>query len=101
MKSALKTFHQKPIFVKFHTIPLEKDETSAIQYPTISLIQVEYITENFELNIEATQSLNPFGSINLGLTIEELVEPLQSNAKMTDSMLQDYEVFTTNPTLLS
>ena len=30
MKSALKTFHQKPIFVKFHTIPPKKDEASGI-----------------------------------------------------------------------
>lgn len=59
MKSALKTF-QKPIFVKFHTIPPEKDEVSGVQYPAISLIQVGYITENFELNIEATRKFEPF-----------------------------------------
>ena len=60
MKSALKTFHQKPIFVKFHTIPPEKDEASGIQYLTISLIQVRYITKNFKLNIEATRKFEPF-----------------------------------------
>jgi len=51
---------QKPIFVKFHTVPLEKDKASGIQYPAISLIQVGYITENFELNIEATRKFEPF-----------------------------------------
>ena len=60
MKSALKNFHQKPIFVKFHTIPPEKDEASDIQYPAISLIQVVYITENLEPNIEATRKFEPF-----------------------------------------
>jgi len=60
MKSALKTFHQKLIFVKFHTIPPEKDEASDIQYPAIGLIQVGYIMENFELNIEATRKFDPF-----------------------------------------
>jgi len=60
MKSAIKTFHQKRIFVKFHTIPLEKDEASAIQYPAISLIPVGYIMDNFELNIEATRKFEPF-----------------------------------------
>jgi len=60
MKSALKNFHQKPIFVKFYTIPPKKDEASGIQYPVISLIQVGYITKNFELNIEATCKFEPF-----------------------------------------
>jgi len=41
MKSILKIFRQKPIFVKFHTIPPEKDATSSTQYPAISLIQVD------------------------------------------------------------
>ena len=35
MKSTLKNFHQKPIFVKFHTIP-EKDEAPGTQYPAIT-----------------------------------------------------------------
>ena len=60
MKSILKTFRQKPIFVKFHTIPPEKDATSGTQYPAISLIQVRCVTENFELNIEATRKFEPF-----------------------------------------
>jgi len=60
MKSTLKTFHQKPIFVKFHTIPPQKDEASSTQYSTISLIQAGYIMENFELNIEATRKFEPF-----------------------------------------
>ena len=60
MKSILKTFRQKPIFVKFHTIPPEKDAASGTQYPAISLIQVGYVTENFELNIEATKKFEPF-----------------------------------------
>jgi len=50
MKSTLKTFYQRPIFVKFHTIAPEKDMASDTQYPAISSIQVGYITENFELN---------------------------------------------------
>jgi len=60
MKSALTTFHQKPIFVKFHIILPEKDEAPSIQYPAVSLIQVEYITNNFELNVEATRKFKPF-----------------------------------------
>jgi len=60
MKSTLKTFHQRPIFVKFHTIPPDKDGAFDTQYPAISLIQVGYITENFELNIEATRAFEPF-----------------------------------------
>ena len=60
MKSILKTFRQKPIFVKFHTIPPKKDATTGTQYPAISLIKVGYITENFELNIKATRKFEPF-----------------------------------------
>ena len=60
MKSALKTFHQKPMFVKFHTISPEKDKSSGIQYPAISLIQVGYTTKNFKLNIEARRKIEPF-----------------------------------------
>ena len=95
MKDVLKPFHHNPIFVKFHTIPLEKDEVTSTHYPTISLIQVKYISENFKFNIEATRKFEP------GLSIKEPVEPLQSNAKVNNSILQDYEVFTANPTLLS
>ena len=40
----LKCFKQGPIFVKFHTIPLEKDEETGIPYPRISIIQVGYIS---------------------------------------------------------
>jgi len=50
----------KPIFVKFHTIPPEKDAASGTQYPPISLIQVGYVTENFELNIEVTRKFESF-----------------------------------------
>ena len=60
MKNILKTFHQKPIFIKFHTIPPEKHEATGTHYPPISLIQVGYISENFELNIEATRKFEPF-----------------------------------------
>ena len=38
MKNVLRTFNQKPIFVKFHTIALKKDEASCTDYPAISLI---------------------------------------------------------------
>jgi len=58
-KNTVETFHKKSIFVKFHTMPLEKDEATGNQYRIISLIQVEYIMENFELNIEATRN-EPF-----------------------------------------
>jgi len=60
MKDVLKPFHHNPIFVKFHTIPLEKDEVTSTHYPTISLIQVKYISENFKFNIEATRKFEPF-----------------------------------------
>ena len=59
-EKSLKTFHKNPIFVKFHTIPPEKDEVSSIQYHTISLIQVGYITKHFELNIEPMRKFEPF-----------------------------------------
>jgi len=60
MKNVLRTFHEKLIFVKFHTILLEKDEMIGIHYPVISLIQLGYISENFELNIEATCKFESF-----------------------------------------
>jgi len=60
MKNVLRTFHQKPIFVKFHTMPPEKDEVTDTHYLVISLIQVGYISKNFELNIDATHKFEPF-----------------------------------------
>ena len=56
----LKIFSQVPIFENFHTILPEKDEETGILYPEISLIQVGYISEWFELNIEATRKFKPF-----------------------------------------
>jgi len=59
-KNGFRSFYQKPIFVKFHTILLEKDEAIGIHYPAINLIEVGYISENFELNIEPTHKCSPF-----------------------------------------
>lgn len=55
-----KTFKEGPIFVKFHTIPLEKDEETDKRYPRISIIQVGYISEHFQLNIKASKQFEPF-----------------------------------------
>ena len=60
MKDTFKSFQQKPIFVKFHTIPPKKDEETNTIYPRISLIQVGYIFEHFELNINAAKKFEPF-----------------------------------------
>ena len=60
IKNVLRTFQQKPLFVKFYTIPPEKDEATSTHYLAISLIQLGYISENFELNIEATRKFEPF-----------------------------------------
>ena len=60
MKVVLKIFYQKPIFLKSHTIPSEKDEATSTHYPVISIIQVGYIFENFEINIEAIRKFEPF-----------------------------------------
>jgi len=60
MKNVFRTFQQKPIFVKFHTIPPEKVEAIDTHYLAISLIQVGYISKNFKLNIEATRMFEPF-----------------------------------------
>ena len=51
----LKTFKQGPIFVEFHTIPPEKDVEIGIIYPSSSIIRIGYISENFQLNIEASK----------------------------------------------
>ena len=81
----LKTFNQGPIFVKFSTIQLEKDEETGFLYPEISSIQFGYISKQFELNIEAIKKFEPFSSMNLGLTTEELGEPLLINCILLDS----------------
>ena len=56
----LKTFKQGHIFVKFHTIHPEKDEDTGKLYPRISIIQVGYISEHFQLNIDAPKKFDPF-----------------------------------------
>ena len=56
----LKTFNPWTTFVKFYTIPPEKDEETGFLYPEDSLIQVGYISERFELNIEAIRKFEPF-----------------------------------------
>ena len=60
MKNVLRTFNQKPIFVKLRTIHPEKDEASGTHYPAISLIQVGYLSKYFKLNIETTWKFDPF-----------------------------------------
>lgn len=54
----LKNFKQCLIFVKFHTIPPEKDEETWIIYRGISLIQIGYISGSFQLNIEITKKFD-------------------------------------------
>ena len=49
----VKSFKQVPIFVKLHTIPPEKDEEIGMPYPKINIIEVGYISEHFQLNIDA------------------------------------------------
>ena len=44
--------------MKFHTIPPEKDFEIGIIYPRISIIQVGYVSENFQLNIEASKKFD-------------------------------------------
>ena len=41
-------------------MPSKKDEKTGILYPEISLIQVGFISEQFELNIEAIKKFEPF-----------------------------------------
>ena len=54
----MKTFKKWYIFVKFHTIPSEKDPETGIIYPTLSIIQVGYISAHFQLNIEASKNFD-------------------------------------------
>ena len=52
------------------------------------------------LTLKLSRNLNHSASINLGLTIEELVEPLLSNAKVINCILLDSEVCTEELTIL-
>ena len=62
----LKNFKQGPIFVKFHTIPPEKDEEIGTTYRGISLIKICYISETFNLTLKLQKSLIPSDLMNLG-----------------------------------
>jgi len=56
----LENFNQRPIFGNFHSIPPKRDEDTDILYSEISLIQVGFISERFELNIKACKKFEPF-----------------------------------------
>jgi len=56
----LKALNQGPVFLKFHTIPSERDEDTDILYSKINLIQASYISKWFELNIETIKKFEPF-----------------------------------------
>ena len=46
--------------MKFHTIPPEKDKETNVIYSSISIIEMGYISEHFQLNIEATKNFESF-----------------------------------------
>jgi len=52
-------------FVKFHTIPPEKDEETHAYYPVISLIQVDISLKILTLILKQLVNLNLFDSINI------------------------------------
>ena len=54
----LKTFKYRSIFVKFHTIPPEKDVITGKIYHGISLIQTGYIPDNHQINIDTTKKFD-------------------------------------------
>jgi len=102
MKNVLRTFHKIPIFVKFHTIPLEKVEATGTHYLATSLIQVGYISENFELNIEAARKFELFwfneSWIDYRRTSDTFAIKCQCDKLYT---LLDYKICTEGLTLLS
>ena len=100
MKDVLESFHQKLIFVKFHTISPEKDEETGTYYPKVSLIQVGYISKNFELNIEVARKFEPFRFNKSWIKYRRTNGAFAGKCQGDRLYTMNYEVCIKDPTLL-